>query len=331
MADADLVLEGGGVKGSALVGAVTALAEHTDPYTFHRVAGTSAGAIVASLLAARMGVADIKTVMDKLDFAKFEDRSGMLGRIPRIGPIAALLLHQGMYTGSFLYDWIRETLAASGVETWADLKDNDPNSALPPPRQYRLVVVVSDVSRGLMLRLPWDYASLLGVDPDQQPVADAIRASASIPFFFRPWRMSANSDAVRHDHIICTDGGMLSNFPLQLFDRNDGKASRWPTLGVKLSGQQNIREADWKPDNTNVQLAKSLLSTMIGAHDRAYVSDPQSSSRTVFVDTSPFRATDFTLKDADKATLYSTGMASGKKFLGSWDWDAWKRGEYRQQ
>ena len=47
MADADLVLEGGGVKGTGLVGAITALTLASEPYTFHRVAGTSAGAIVA--------------------------------------------------------------------------------------------------------------------------------------------------------------------------------------------------------------------------------------------------------------------------------------------
>ena len=47
---ADLVLEGGGVKGIALVGAVTALDEAG--YSFPRVAGSSAGAVVAALVAA---------------------------------------------------------------------------------------------------------------------------------------------------------------------------------------------------------------------------------------------------------------------------------------
>ena len=76
-------------------------------------------------------------------------------------------------------------------------------------------MIVSDVSRGRMLRLPWDYRSLLGVDPDSQPVADAVRSSAGIPFFFRPFRMTANPDVTHgHGQILCTDGGMLSNFPV---------------------------------------------------------------------------------------------------------------------
>ena len=46
----DLVLEGGGVKGIGLVGAVLTLADAG--YRFPRVAGTSAGAITAALIAA---------------------------------------------------------------------------------------------------------------------------------------------------------------------------------------------------------------------------------------------------------------------------------------
>jgi NTE family protein len=328
MADADLVLEGGGVKGSSLVGAVTALAEHTDPYTFRRVAGTSAGAIVAALLASGMSVSQVKTVMDGLDFGRFEDESGFLAHLPGLGEAAGLLLHEGLFSGGFLHDWISETLAAQGVYTWADLKEDDPGSALPPAHRYRLVVIVSDVSRGLMLRLPWDYDTLLGLDPDKVSVADAIRASASIPFFFRPWKMPASTSVTGHDHIVCADGGLLSNFPMAIFDRHDGQPSRWPTLGVKLSGQTSIRTEDWAPDNSNLQLAKSLLSTMVGAHDRSYVNDPQAVSRTIFVDTSNYRATDFHLTPEDKDAMFTTGRASGQKFLSSWDWEAWKAGDY---
>jgi NTE family protein len=49
MPPADLALQGGGVKGIALAGAVTRLMK---TYEFQRVAGTSAGAILASLIAA---------------------------------------------------------------------------------------------------------------------------------------------------------------------------------------------------------------------------------------------------------------------------------------
>ena len=328
MTDADLVLEGGGVKGSSLVGAVAALANHSDPYTFHRIAGTSAGAIVAGLLASGMEVAQVKTVMDQLDFSRFEDEVGFFSHIPGVGATASLLLHEGLYAGGFLHDWLTDTLAEHGVRTWADLKEDDPDSELPPSQRYKLVVIVSDVSRGLMLRLPWDYEQLLGVDPGTASVADAIRASASIPFFFRPWKLPTDVKTTGHDHIVCVDGGMLSNFPMSIFDRHGSTPARWPTLGVKLSGRSTIRSEDWAADDNGVQLAKSLLSTMIGAHDRSYVNDPQAISRTVFVDTSAYHSTDFKLTAQDKQDLYAKGHASAERFLSTWDWERWKSGDY---
>jgi len=102
--------------------------------------------------------------------------------------------------------------------------------------------VVSEVSRGLELCLPWDFADVLGVDPDTQLVADALRASASIPFFFRPFHMqAAKTHSDGHGFVLCTDGGMLSNYPIDLFDRAENP--RWPTLGVKLSAREQITTA----------------------------------------------------------------------------------------
>ncbi|TAM67683.1 MAG: hypothetical protein EPN48_13760 [Microbacteriaceae bacterium] len=329
MPQADLVLEGGGVKGSGLVGAITALSAAADPYTFQRIAGTSAGAIVASLVAAGMSAADIKTTMDDLDFAQFEDEPKEFARIPHIGGALGLIFHEGIFVGDFLHRWIAQTLEGRGIRTWADLKQDDPGSSLPPEQRYKLVVVVSDVSRGLMLRLPWDYWELLGVDPDRQPVADAVRASASIPFFFRPFRMKTDPSVVQHSVIVCTDGGMLSNYPIDIFDRDDGLPARWPTLGVKLSARSSVSSGAWSPDADNFQLAKSLLGTMQDAHDRMHVDDPAFASRTIFVDTTGYAATDFHLTAADKAKLFGNGLNSGTRFLQGWDWDAWKRGDYK--
>lgn len=69
---ADLVLQGGGVKGIGLIGAVNKLREVSYPQ-IQRVAGTSAGAIVASLIAAGMPSQQMKDVMLRVNYARFED------------------------------------------------------------------------------------------------------------------------------------------------------------------------------------------------------------------------------------------------------------------
>jgi NTE family protein len=330
MTDADLVLEGGGVKGTGLVGAITALTSAAQPYTFHRVAGTSAGAIVASMLAAGYDAAEMNTIMTDLDFSQFQDNHGIFARhFERVGEGLGLLLHEGLFLGQFLHDWIEQTLAAKNVHTWADLKDDDPHSSLPPAQRYKLVVIVSDVSRGRMLRLPWDYDSLLGVDPDTQSVADAVRASAGIPFFFRPFHMTADPDVTQgHAEILCTDGGMLSNFPVDVFDRTDGKQPRWPTFGVKLSARLSPAQGTWNPDADAIELAKSLLATMQKAHDQVHIDDLSVVSRTIFVDTTGYNATDFNLTLQDKQKLFTSGLQAGKEFLGKWDWAKWQQGDY---
>ena len=323
---ADLVLEGGGVKGSGLVGAVSALQTGDDPYVFKRYAGTSAGAIVASLLAAGYSTDELKVVMDELNFILFEDLPKafrLTAATKTFGSIVGLIFRRGIYRTEFMHSWIADKLKAKGVVTWADLKQDDPGSALPPEQRYKLVVMVSDVSAGKMSRIPWAFGPEYGIDADSQLVADAVTASASIPFFFRPFTFARAKGSA-----LIVDGGLLSNYPIDIFDRPDPENSRWPTIGVKLSARETAVADENNTTNSILKFALSVLRTLLGAHDRAYISNPAFASRTVFVDTTGYSATQFDLTAADKATLFANGQKSGLSFLKCWDWDLWKKGDY---
>ncbi|WP_167880538.1 patatin-like phospholipase family protein [Nocardioides guangzhouensis] len=314
---ADLVLEGGGVKGAGLAGAVGVLARDHD---FHRVAGTSAGAIVAAFVAAGR-THDLERLTIDTDFAQFLDE-GVGGRF--LGPIGNgldVMLREGMYRGRVLYHWLRENLAAAGITTWGDLRLPGATRRTPIEHRYRLVVIVSDVSRGRMLRLPWDYERLLGVAPDGMPVADAIRASASIPFFFRPWRLPVDPRLTGgRRRLVLTDGGMLSNYPIALFDDEPDH----PTIGVKLSARMALSETRWQESDNPVSLARALIATMTNAHDQIHVDQPSVASRTIFVETSGVRSTDFRLDPETKRRLFDNGADAATDFLASWDYDAWR-------
>lgn len=321
MAMTDLVLEGGGTKLPGLVGAVEALA--AGGYDFHRIAGTSAGAIVGSLSAAGISPQSLRQKVLEQDFSEFEDLSPAFRLFPWLGRVQGLLLHKGMYLGDALHDFLASALAEQGVRTWGDLKLVDPGSAIPPERSYRLVVIVSDVSRGRMLRLPWDYGEALGVDADSQSVAEAVCASAASPFFFRPRSFPARPSVAGGSSVLGADGGLLSNFPVDVFDRKDALPARWPTFGVMLSARHPAA-AEWRPNATTFQYAKSLISTMLNAHDRRHIDDPSVTERTVFVDTSGHSSTDFALSTEDKIDLIDSGRKAGEKFLAHWDWNRWK-------
>ena len=126
-----------------------------------------------------------------------------------LGDGLQLLLHKGVYKGDWLHNWVAGQLADAGVRTWGDLRisrEDDPDSALEPERSYKLVVIVSDVSDNRMRRLPWDY-KWLGFSPDrvdEMPVADAVRASASIP---RAWRPGTSSSTPGASTAISTPTG----------------------------------------------------------------------------------------------------------------------------
>lgn len=309
----DLVLEGGGVKGIGLVGAVVALSEKG--YVFPRVAGTSAGAIVASLIAAHQvagkPLANLETIMRSVDYTKFQDESRLEKLTGPPGEIVELLLHMGIAKGDYLVEWLGNVLADLGVHTFADLAiadAEDPGTGLPVGQRFRLVVHTSDISRGALVRLPWDYP-FYGQDPSSRRVVDAVRASMSIPFFFRPVTFPTPDGAV-----TWVDGGLLSNFPITVFDRTDGEPARWPTWGVKLSARPAAVQVD-RPADNDFELAVSCIETLLAGWDRYHLDDEHVTARTMFVDTASVSAINFAITPAEQAQLYASGRQAATAYL----------------
>lgn len=304
----DIVLEGGGVKGIGLLGAIEEL--YKADYRRCRVAGTSAGAIVGALLAADMPVNQLLQLMKELDYTQFRDE-GMLDKMGIPGKTMSLAFEKGVYEGKFLRDWLAGQLAALGVRTFADLKLTEPwAEKLPPEQRYRLVVIASDVSRGRLVRLPWGYKDY-GLDPDTQLVADAVRASMSIPFFYEPVNLEGH---------YLVDGGLLSNFPIEIFDNTND----WPTFGVKLSARAEAL-TEMNPVTNPVDYSLAILSTAMNAHDMMHIDDPCTQKRTIFVDTFDIKATHFDITQKEQMRLYESGRQYARKFLETWNFDEYKR------
>jgi NTE family protein len=324
---ADLVLSGGGVKGIGLVGAVVAVMEAG--YAAQRVSGTSAGSIVGSIVAAaslgdQLSAEEVRELALQLDYHKFTD-AGPFECIPVVGPSWAILRGNGIYKGDYARDWVRDQLKNLGVRTFGDLAIDD--DGLPPEQRYKLVVTVADVTTGQLVRLPWDYRSVYGLDPDEQSVADAVRASMSIPFFFRPVTLTGSTGLTS----TLVDGGLLSNFPIDSLDRVDGGKPRWPSFGVTVL--PNLPEGNDKviPALAPLRLLgpphllESVITTVLVGRDQAYLNQPWVSARTVRVDSTDIGFLDFDISDNEIEALYAKGHAAAEKFLSTWDWDAYLR------
>ncbi len=315
---ADLVCEGGGVKGIALAGAVTALADAG--YAFPRVAGSSAGAVVACLVAALGAAGEPVQRLDELvrsvDYTRFRDRTGV-ARLPLVGLPLSVLLHDGGYTGGYLEGFLTAALGELGVRTFGDLHA-PVDLGLPPGRDSRLVVTVSDLSRSRLVRLPWDLPDY-GIDPDSFPVARAVRASSAIPFVFRPVRQPALGTVA-----TWVDAGLLSNFPVGLFDRQDAEAPRWPTFGIRLSAPP-VEPPVLRRVRGPVQVGVAALDALLTDQDTAYAGEPCTVARTISVPTAGVSLVDFDLDAATRDRLSAAGRAAAGDFVRTWDFPAYLR------
>lgn len=315
------------MKGVGLVGAVVALMDAG--YAAQRVSGTSAGSIVGAVVAAaaqsgELTGTQVKELALQLDYGKFLD-AGVVERVPFVGPSLAFLRGSGIYKGDYAHDWVRSQLKGLGVSTFGDLAIDD--AALPEEQRYRLVVTVADVTTGQLVRLPWDYRRVYGLDPDEQSVADAVRASMAIPFFFRP--ASLTSASGRTSTLV--DGGVLSNFPIDSLDRTDGKAPRWPSFGVTVlpnlpDGNDKVIPAlaalhVLRPPH----LLEDVITTALVGRDQAYLNQPWVSARAIRVDSTDVGFLDFDITDRQVEALYENGYEATERFLATWNWTAYLR------
>jgi NTE family protein len=324
MPKADLVLEGGGIKGIGLVGAVLKLIERK--YEFQRVAGTSAGSIVAALLAAGASRDQRFEAMSRLDYPKVPDREWPC--IPVVSEGAALLRTGGAYRGAYIHDFIEGELGTLGVQTFGDLVATDPrlDPNLHESRRYKLMVTATDVTNGRLLRLPWDYPKL-GLPPDTQSVATAVRASISIPLYFEPVTLTCGDGK----KITLVDGGVLSNFPIAAFDRTVGKP-RWPTFGVKIIPDLPTDIERLFPGIPGlpsalppIDMIERVAATAIVGHDQTYLERPCVRRRTITVDTSEIGIVEFDAPPETREAVQANGEAAAAAFLKDWNWDEYRR------
>ena len=95
----DGVFSGGGIKGFALIGAYQAI--EARGFVFKRLAGTSAGSLIASLIAAGYTSHEIINLMEELDLGDFLDER----KTPLNTPLTKWLLlywRLGLYKGDML-------------------------------------------------------------------------------------------------------------------------------------------------------------------------------------------------------------------------------------
>lgn len=303
--EADGVFQGGGVKSIALAGALLGFAERG--YSrWVDVAGTSAGAIVAAYLACGHDAYDAEQLLRSAPYSRFED-FGLGGRL--LGGSWNLIRRRGLARGEYLRRWLDEQL---GGRTFATVSEKG---------RSHLRLIAADVSRRVLLVLPDDLRQyrLRGgndpIDPDGFRIADAVRMSMSLPYFFEPVELihheSGSSSTI-------VDGAMLSSFPVWLFDVEDQDPVR-PTFGFRLTearGYGARAESRAARAGRPVKLGSDIFHTAMESWDGRFM--PHSTRvRTCPVPVSDVGTTDFRLTPLQQTELVENGRRAARRFLDS--------------
>ena len=316
----DLVQEGGGMLGIALVGYTDVLEEAG--IRFFGLAGTSAGAINTLLLAGvgqmnerkseRIlevlsgqnlfdlvdGDPKIKNILQEfIDGTSFKKLRGrILWNIRRIKN--SVFDELGINPGNEFVHWIEQVLNSSQppVQTLAELQELRAKSHYPENLRTRngnpiedpiapMHIITSEITTRSKVRFPEMAPLYWGEKADQVSPALMVRASISIPVFFKPLEISeipghgnpASGDwidkldyrGVIPETAKFVDGGLLSNFPINVFHGSGSGDIHKPTFGVKLSEYRN----KFSSNKNILALIGSLVNAMRHDGDIEFLQD----------------------------------------------------------
>ena len=296
---ADLVCKGGGVKGIALVGALLYFEEYG--YIWKKVAGTSVGAIVASLVAVGYTAKEIYDIMLKIDYREFADKN-TLQSIPLIGPPISLFYSKGIHAGDYVENFLSEKFEQKGKKYFKDIYENG---------ESKLKVIASDVTRHKLIVLPDDLVEY-NINPMEFEIAKAVRMSLSIPFFFEPVILNKKGNP---SYIV--DGGLLSNFPIWIFDVSD--RPRWPTFGLNL--YNNVQSSNSNHHGL-ISYLMDVIETSLSTNEEIYFKDCDC-VRIVNIPTLGISTINFDITKEEMTSLFNSGYNSAKSFLETWDFNSY--------
>lgn len=298
--EVDVVLEGGGVKAIALLGAVVTLMQRG--YRIRKIAASSGGAIPALMFAAGYTPAEMKKFLGRTNFSKLPDDTFWL-KMRGIGALLKLyrlISCRGIYPGINVSRWV-ELILEGRAKTFREL-----------PVDFR-VTAYDITNREVVIFSKRTHPNLR--------IADAIRATISYPLVFYPIPYRENG---KERNLI--DGGFAVNFPIDVFDKEKDRRGRPLTIGFKLVSTAP-KETVYGIDSIGVGPPEQFIQFIIGfAHlaidnqERFYISRP-AWNRVVPIDVGEVTALNFNIDAAGIERLYDAGCRATNAFLDNLEWE----------
>jgi NTE family protein len=361
----DLVFEGGGAKGMVFTGALREFEKRG--HTFDRLMGTSAGAIMATFLAAGYDSKEmIKALSERVDgkpaFTQFmgvpesfEESviSGSATRewlentdIPIVPPgmegqiddwIVNTLLESALYRHIFSFVERGGWYSADAFLEWLRKKLDDGTYKGEPRRFSRMTLQEFYEKTGTDLTLL--AADIMGnrlrvlnhrTTPDL-PLVWGVRMSMSVPLLWQEVIWDPEWGAYRGINIdgnAIVDGGLLSNFPIELFITEDpmwlkimGPKKENALIGMLIDETITVPGIESDPDKQGgsfgglrtVSRLKGLVDTVTQARDKGVITEYN--QFVVRLPAKHYGTTEFDMPDWKREALVKAGEATMKAYL----------------
>lgn len=271
----NLAFEGGGVLGIAYLPVIRELERQGVLQAATGFAGTSAGAITASLLALGANASKIDQITRTTAWSRFP------GRELAVRKLARLITLLGWNSLDYPRSWLGEQVVSLGWPPEVTFRD------LFEQTGRRLYVPATEESRGKIVVFGPEAT------PDL-PIAAAVLASMAIPIYWPPVEISGER---------YSDGGLTMNHPMDVF----AAAPVESVLGLRLESDREI-----KGEMAEVRgvVGRALRLAIIARNAANQMHIPKcfwDAGRVLVIDTGDLSATEFSMSADDIAELLRRG------------------------
>lgn len=314
----NLVLEGGGVKGIAFVGAIKELAEKNQLNDLKAVAGSSAGGITAAMLAIGMDVAKIESTLKATNFSTFLHKSDKPWYDPRKYPEVATQLESllvdnkhGFSDGTTFLTWFEDLLTAQIGDkdiTFKQLHERQQDNPLLKDLKLTGTNITSCEAQ------IFDH-----IQTPNMRVADAVRITMSFPGAFAAYEVEIGGKPQ-----LFIDGGVACNFPMHVFDSTDylptgvtfdENGQNPATVGILVDSKEEMEKILWgKKQNKQKKLGLFSFFSKIISGLQADGINTKPGQRIIQIYDEEVGTLDFNLSEKNQNKL----VASGQNAAATW-------------
>ncbi len=251
----------------------------------------------------------------------------------------------GLNPGQAFQDWMSKILEEKGIRNLNELRahvakvpegqfrlnrpDPEPLDDLNNPHlEDFLVLVTSDLTNQMKVEFPRLW-SLYWTDASQVHPALFVRASMSVPIFFKPfvipeiqrdnvakaWTEKAGITEMARIPASArfVDGAMISNFPINVFFNPKVETARLPTFGIRLGDTGGYPCEDYR---TLLNYVSAMFNTLLMHYDKEFLIKNADFRKSIgHIDVSGVNWLNFNISDPEKVDLFRRGAEAAAQFL----------------